>query len=51
MSNNKRSIDPETLRRWLVEGREVQVLDVAELVAASFDVPVTALSRKKKVEA
>jgi Fe-S oxidoreductase len=27
---------------------QVQVLDIAELVAKSFDVPVTSLTRKKK---
>jgi Fe-S oxidoreductase len=30
---------------------DVKVLDIAELVAQSFDVPLTALSRKKKLEA
>jgi glyoxylase-like metal-dependent hydrolase (beta-lactamase superfamily II)/rhodanese-related sulfurtransferase len=28
MKEEKHSIDPETLRRWLAEGRDVQVLDI-----------------------
>jgi glyoxylase-like metal-dependent hydrolase (beta-lactamase superfamily II)/rhodanese-related sulfurtransferase len=40
MNNEKRSIDPETLRRWMDEGREVTVLDIRKAAdRAEWSIP------------